>query len=102
MEGDLIPGDYIHVELVQQGPRRRRRLPVDTLQGHPYLEFPDGTDAARYCQKLRRMYIGSHAAIDWDAIDGIAETPRVRRFILVDSPWHRLFDIFRTKQAQND
>ncbi|KAM0064476.1 hypothetical protein Hdeb2414_s0003g00103391 [Helianthus debilis subsp. tardiflorus] len=81
MEDDLIPDDDIHVEPVQQGPRRRRRPPVDTLQGHPYLEFPDGTDAARYCQKLRRMYIGSHAAIDWDAIDGIAETPRVRRFI---------------------
>ncbi|KAJ0672329.1 hypothetical protein HanOQP8_Chr13g0496071 [Helianthus annuus] len=96
MEDDLIPGDDIHVEPVQQGPRRRRRPPVDTLQGHPYLEFPDGTDAARYCQKLRRMYIGSHAAIDWDAIDGIAETPRVRRFIPVDSPWHRLFDLAHT------
>ncbi|KAJ0851365.1 hypothetical protein HanPSC8_Chr13g0591361 [Helianthus annuus] len=96
MEDDLIPGDDIHVEPVQQGPRRRRRPPVDTLQGHPYLEFPDGTEAARHCQKLRRMYIGSHAAIDWDAMDGIAETPRVRRFIPVDSPWHRLFDLAHT------
>ncbi|KAJ0736213.1 hypothetical protein HanPI659440_Chr11g0441021 [Helianthus annuus] len=42
------------------------------------------------------MYIGSHAAIDWDAMDGIAETPRVRRFILVDSPWYRLFDLAQT------
>ncbi|KAF5761333.1 hypothetical protein HanXRQr2_Chr16g0763881 [Helianthus annuus] len=42
------------------------------------------------------MHIGSHAAIDWDAIDGIAETPRVCRFIPVDSPWHRLFDFAHT------
>ncbi|KAM0012949.1 hypothetical protein Hdeb2414_s0046g00746731 [Helianthus debilis subsp. tardiflorus] len=88
MEDDLIPGDDIHVEPVQQGPRRRRRPLVDTLQGHPYLEFPDDTEAARHCQKLRRMYIGSHAAIDWE--------PRVRRFIPVDSPWHRLFDLAHT------
>ncbi|KAM0056984.1 hypothetical protein Hdeb2414_s0006g00224951 [Helianthus debilis subsp. tardiflorus] len=90
MEDDLIPGDDIHVEPVQQGPRRRRRPLVDTLQGHPYLEFPDDTEAARHCQKLRRMYIGSHAAIDWE--------PRVRRFIPVDSPWHRLL-IWRTRRA---
>ncbi|KAF5784345.1 hypothetical protein HanXRQr2_Chr11g0518451 [Helianthus annuus] len=31
-----------------------------------------------------------------DAMDGIAETPRVRRFIPVDSPWHRLFDLAHT------
>ncbi|KAJ0598956.1 hypothetical protein HanHA89_Chr04g0171371 [Helianthus annuus] len=96
MEDDLIPGDDIHIEPVQQGPRRRQRPPVDTLQGHPYLEFPDGTDAARHCQKLRRMHVGSHASIDWDAMEEIAETPRVRRFIPIDSPWHRLFDLAHT------
>ncbi|KAF5761842.1 hypothetical protein HanXRQr2_Chr16g0769791 [Helianthus annuus] len=42
------------------------------------------------------MHIGSHTAIDWDAIDGIVETPRVRRFIPVDLPWHRLFDLAHT------
>ncbi|KAF5800087.1 hypothetical protein HanXRQr2_Chr07g0311981 [Helianthus annuus] len=26
-------------------------------------------------------------------MDEIAETPRVRRFIPIDSPWHRLFDL---------
>ncbi|XP_035836908.1 uncharacterized protein LOC118484905 [Helianthus annuus] len=96
MEDDLMPGDDIHLEPVQQGPRRRQRPPVDTLQGHPYLEFPDGTDAARHCQKLRRMHVGSHPSIDWDAMDEIAETPRVRRFIPIDSPWHRLFDLAHT------
>ncbi|KAM0055397.1 hypothetical protein Hdeb2414_s0006g00205591 [Helianthus debilis subsp. tardiflorus] len=96
MEDDLMPGDDIHIEPVQQGPRRRQRPPVDTLQGHPYLEFPDGTDAARHCQKLRRMHVGSHASIDWDAMEEIAETPRVRRFIPIDSPWHRLFDLAHT------
>ncbi|KAM0060945.1 hypothetical protein Hdeb2414_s0004g00130131 [Helianthus debilis subsp. tardiflorus] len=105
MADDLIQVDGIHVELhgappggqtVQQSPRRRRRPPLDTLQGHPYLEFTDGTDAAGDCQKLRRMHIGSHAAIEWDAIDGISETPRMRRFKPVDSPWHRLFDLAHT------
>ncbi|KAJ0848566.1 hypothetical protein HanPSC8_Chr13g0558991 [Helianthus annuus] len=96
MEDDLMPGDDMHIEPVQQGPRRRQRPPVDTLQGHPYLEFPDGTDAARHCQKLRRMHVGSHASIDWDAMEEIAETPRVRRFIPIDSPWHRLFDLAHT------
>ncbi|KAM0014628.1 hypothetical protein Hdeb2414_s0034g00725951 [Helianthus debilis subsp. tardiflorus] len=81
---------------VQQGPRQRRLQPPDTLQGHPYLEFPDGTDAARHFQKLGRMHIGSHSAIDWDAIDAIDETARVRRFIPVDSPWHHLFDLAHT------
>ncbi|KAJ0804223.1 hypothetical protein HanPI659440_Chr02g0035641 [Helianthus annuus] len=42
---------------------------------------PDGSDAAGHCQKLRRMHVGSHASIDWDAMDEIAETSRVRRFI---------------------
>ncbi|KAJ0644415.1 hypothetical protein HanRHA438_Chr16g0754041 [Helianthus annuus] len=42
------------------------------------------------------MHIGSHSAIDWDAIDAIGETARVRRFIPVDSPWHRLFDLAHT------
>ncbi|KAJ0871065.1 hypothetical protein HanRHA438_Chr11g0507911 [Helianthus annuus] len=91
-----MPGGDIQIEPVQQGPRRRQRPPVDTLQGHPYLEFPDGTDAARHCQKLRRMHVGSHASIDWDAMEEIAETPRVRRFIPIDSPWHRLFDLAHT------
>ncbi|KAJ0451802.1 hypothetical protein HanHA300_Chr15g0571721 [Helianthus annuus] len=42
------------------------------------------------------MHIGAHSAIDWDAIDEIIETPRVRRFIPVDSPWHRLFELAHT------
>ncbi|XP_022008406.1 uncharacterized protein LOC110907783 [Helianthus annuus] len=29
-------------------------------------------------------------------MDEIAETPRVRRFIPIDSPWHRLFDLAHT------
>ncbi|MFS7951751.1 hypothetical protein Hanom_Chr07g00598801 [Helianthus anomalus] len=66
MEDEPIQGDDIQVELdgassggqpVQRGPRRRRLPPPDTLKGHPYLEFPDGTPAARHCQKLRRMHI---------------------------------------------
>ncbi|MFS7987978.1 hypothetical protein Hanom_Chr11g01029151 [Helianthus anomalus] len=81
---------------VQRGPRRRRLPPPDTLQGHPYLAFPNGTPSTRHCQKLRRMHIGSHAAIDWDAIDEIRETVRVRRFIPVDSPWHHLFELAHT------
>ncbi|MFS7980397.1 hypothetical protein Hanom_Chr10g00939011 [Helianthus anomalus] len=45
---------------------------------------------------LRRVHIGAHATIDWDAIDTISETPRVRRFIAVDSAWHRLFELAHT------
>ncbi|MFS7966873.1 hypothetical protein Hanom_Chr09g00779051 [Helianthus anomalus] len=69
---------------VPRGLRRRRPPPVDPLQGHPYLEFIDGTPASRHCQKLRMMHIGAHAAIDWDALDAISETTRVLRFIPVD------------------
>ncbi|KAJ0638815.1 hypothetical protein HanHA300_Chr00c0041g0694411 [Helianthus annuus] len=79
------PGD----QLVPRGPRRRRPPPVDPQQGHPYIEFIDGSHASRHCQKLRRMHIGANAAMDWDAIDDISETPRLRRFIPMDSPWHR-------------
>ncbi|KAF5813413.1 hypothetical protein HanPI659440_Chr03g0103781 [Helianthus annuus] len=42
------------------------------------------------------MHIGAYAAIDLDAIDEISKTARVRRFIHVESPWHRLFELAHT------
>ncbi|KAM0019185.1 hypothetical protein Hdeb2414_s0026g00682601 [Helianthus debilis subsp. tardiflorus] len=102
---DWIQVDEIQMEIdgappggqpVPRGPRRRRPPPPDPLQGHPYLEFPDGTPASRHCKKHRRMHIGAHSAIDSDAIDEISEMPRVRRFIPVDLLWHRLFELAHT------
>ncbi|MFS7965605.1 hypothetical protein Hanom_Chr09g00764181 [Helianthus anomalus] len=79
-----------------RGPRRAPPSPVDLLRGHPYLEFIDGAPAFRFCRKLRRMHIGSHVAVNWDAIGAIGETPRLRYFIPVDSPSHRLFELAHT------
>ncbi|KAF5810595.1 hypothetical protein HanRHA438_Chr04g0181061 [Helianthus annuus] len=67
--------------------------PVNPRHGHPYLEFTGDTPVARFCGKFRRMHIGSHAAVDWDALEAIGETPRLRYFIPVDSSWHRLFKL---------
>ncbi|KAJ0570357.1 hypothetical protein HanHA300_Chr05g0177111 [Helianthus annuus] len=66
---------------------------MDPLHGHAYLEFTAGTDTVSYCRKLRRMHVGAHVAIDWDALEAIGEMPRVRYFIPVDSPWHRLIEL---------
>ncbi|KAJ0591814.1 hypothetical protein HanHA300_Chr03g0077611 [Helianthus annuus] len=96
MEDDEIQMEMDMDPPVPRGLRRRRPPPVEPLQGHAYLEFIDGTPASRHCQKLRRMHIGAHATIDWDAIDAISETPRVCRFIPVDSSWHRLFELAHT------
>ncbi|MFS7936116.1 hypothetical protein Hanom_Chr05g00411651 [Helianthus anomalus] len=99
----LIMDDYeIQIQMDEappahpRGSRRRRPTPVDPLHGNPYLESIDSTPASRHCQKLRRMHIGAHAAIDWDAIDAISERHRVCRFIPVDSLWHRLFELAHT------
>ncbi|KAJ0881048.1 putative FHY3/FAR1 family protein [Helianthus annuus] len=37
-----------------------------------------------------------HVAVDWDALEAIGEIPRLRYFIPVDSPWHRLFELAHT------
>ncbi|MFS8020134.1 hypothetical protein Hanom_Chr15g01411951 [Helianthus anomalus] len=73
--------DDQHLQL-PQGPLS----PMDALHGHPYMEFPDGTDAAAHCMKLRRMHIGQHLGIDWDAPEKVGETARAREFVPMLSP----------------
>ncbi|MFS7889074.1 hypothetical protein Hanom_Chr00s000003g01602611 [Helianthus anomalus] len=91
--GRLIMGeDEIQIQETPH-PRRALPLPVDPLHDHPYHEFIEGTAAFRFCRKLMRMHIGSHVAVDWDAIEAIGETPRLRYFIHVDSSWHRLYEL---------
>ncbi|KAF5785536.1 hypothetical protein HanXRQr2_Chr10g0429791 [Helianthus annuus] len=42
------------------------------------------------------MHVGSHVADDWDALEAIGETPRLRYFIPLDSSSHRLFELAHT------
>ncbi|KAM0017406.1 hypothetical protein Hdeb2414_s0027g00687751 [Helianthus debilis subsp. tardiflorus] len=85
--------DQIHEALHPEGPRRAPPPPMDPLHDHAYLEFTPGTDTTRFCGKLRRMHVGSHAEVDWDELEAISEMPRLRYFILVDSSWQCLFEL---------
>ncbi|MFS7935661.1 hypothetical protein Hanom_Chr05g00406221 [Helianthus anomalus] len=82
--------DQIHEAVHPQGPKWAPPPLVDLLHGHTYLEFTADTDPAHDCEKLRRMHVGAYVAVDWDALEAIGEMPRLRYFIPVDSPWHRL------------
>ncbi|KAF5792733.1 hypothetical protein HanXRQr2_Chr09g0409301 [Helianthus annuus] len=88
--------DQTHADAHLQGPWRAPPSPVDPLHGHAYLEFTAGSEVTRHCGKLSRMHVGAHVAVDWDALEAIGETPRLRYFIPVDSPWHRLFELSHT------
>ncbi|KAJ0788816.1 hypothetical protein HanPI659440_Chr05g0196311 [Helianthus annuus] len=88
--------DQIHAAAHPQGPQRAPQPPVDQLHGHAYLEFTASTDPARHYGKLRRMHVGAHVVVDWDALEAIGERPRLRYFIPVDSPWHHLFELAHT------
>ena len=66
-------------------------MAVDPQIGHPYLEFPNGTTARRKCNKLRRMVVGGHVAIDWPLLEELGEAERARDIIGVDTPWTWLF-----------
>ncbi|MFS8022273.1 hypothetical protein Hanom_Chr16g01437531 [Helianthus anomalus] len=79
-----------------EGPRRALPSPVDPLHDHTCLESTPSTDAARFCGKFRRLHVGSHAPVDWDALEAICETPRLRYFIPIDSSWHPLFELVCT------
>ncbi|MFS7921734.1 hypothetical protein Hanom_Chr03g00240381 [Helianthus anomalus] len=60
---------------------------MDTLHAHPYLVFLLDTDVTAHCTKFRRMHIGQHLAVDWEALDSIGETARARYYVPVDSLW---------------
>ena len=61
----------------------------------PYLDFPDGSEARRRCEKFRTMDLAGHFYIDWGFIDSVGETDRLRAIIGVNTPWSRLFESAR-------
>ncbi|MFS7980736.1 hypothetical protein Hanom_Chr10g00942791 [Helianthus anomalus] len=65
--------DKIHVAPHPEGPRAPPPS-VDPLHGHTYLDFTPSIDATRFCEKLTRMHVGSHAGVDW-----MHRRPLVRR-----------------------
>ncbi|KAK1407262.1 hypothetical protein QVD17_38876 [Tagetes erecta] len=65
---------------------------IDALADHQYLLFPEDEVAQEKCNKLKKMTVGGHIAIDWTFLDEIAETNRAREIIGIDTPWARLFE----------
>ncbi|KAK1428446.1 hypothetical protein QVD17_17280 [Tagetes erecta] len=65
---------------------------IDALAEHEYLMFPEDEVAQEKCNKLKKMAVGGHIAIDWTFLDEIAETNRARDIIGIDTPWARLFE----------
>ena len=58
---------------------------------HPYLDFPNGSEARKRCDKIRHMKVVGHLYVDWGFIDSVGETDRLRNIIGYDTPWSRLF-----------
>ncbi|KAJ0934298.1 hypothetical protein HanRHA438_Chr03g0105841 [Helianthus annuus] len=82
-------------EDIPEQPQRKRRArpPPDPLENHPYLEFPQESEAALRCEKLRKMHIGEHFAVSWKTLRKLEVEDWVRKFVPVDSPWDRLFEL---------
>ncbi|MFS7915009.1 hypothetical protein Hanom_Chr02g00160271 [Helianthus anomalus] len=63
---------------------------ADTLPGYPYLEFPQESEGAGRCAKLRRMHVGGHWVVCWDSLETLGGAARSRKFIPLGSRWDRL------------
>ncbi|KAK1415508.1 hypothetical protein QVD17_31291 [Tagetes erecta] len=80
-----IPARSIWSALTKKNPEKKD-LPledefIDALAEHEYLMFPEDEVAQEKCNKLKKMAVGGHIAIDWTFLDEIAETNRAREII---------------------
>ncbi|MFS7986986.1 hypothetical protein Hanom_Chr11g01016721 [Helianthus anomalus] len=74
------------------GGRGRGGPDVNPLLDNPYLAFEHGSEAFHRCEKLWRIEINGHAAVDWMTLEEVDEVARARDFIGHDTPWDRVMD----------
>ncbi|KAI3703972.1 hypothetical protein L1987_74173 [Smallanthus sonchifolius] len=85
MDGELNEGPHDKDEEIEVAE-------IDPLLGHPYLQFNTRSTTHRRCQRLRRMRIDEHAAIDWLIREDLGEADKAQEIIGHNTPWDRLFE----------